>query len=207
MFCWLNFGLRLAVALLSSRHHLLLENAALRHQLLVLSRKTKRPRINPVDRVFWVWRSLVWSRWRQTIRLVQPDTVIHWHRQGFRLFWRWKSRARKAGRPRVAPETIDLIRQMCRANPLWGAPRIHGELLKLGLSVAQRTVSHHMLRSSRPCGRQTCASAKIRFVAAVVLTDDHTGCSGGFFRSAPHGIRWFQSNAAPNRPVQKGCRD
>jgi hypothetical protein len=133
MFGWLNFGLRLAVALISSRHHLLLENAALRHQLLVLSRKTKRPRINPVDRVFWVWRSLVWSRWRQTIRLVQPDTVIHWHRQGFRLFWRWKSRARKAGRPRVAPETIDLIRQMCRANPLWGAPRIPGELLKLGL--------------------------------------------------------------------------
>jgi len=79
MFCWLNFGLRLAVALLKSRCPLLLENAALRHQLLVLSRKTQRPRFNPVDRAFWVWLFLVWSRWRQAIRLVKPYTVIHWH--------------------------------------------------------------------------------------------------------------------------------
>jgi len=171
MFCWLNFGLRLAVALLSSRHHLLLENAALRHQLLVLSRKTKRPRINPVDRVFWVWRSLVWSRWRQTIRLVQPDTVIHWHRQGFRLFWRWKSRARKAGRPRVAPETIDLIRQMCRANPLWGAPRIHGELLKLGIRVAQRTVSKYMVRQPGRSAGQTWTTFLRNHLGQMVSVD------------------------------------
>ena len=79
------------------------------------------------------------------LRLVQPDTVVRWHRQGFRLFWRWKSRAGKVGRKRVAPETVDLIRQMSRANPLWGAPRIHGELLKLGISVAQRTVAKYMV--------------------------------------------------------------
>ena len=80
------------------------------------------------------------------MRLVQPDTVVHWHRQGWRLVWRWKSGARKVGRHSVAAETIDLIRQTCQANPLWGAPRIHGELLKLGIPVAQRTVTKYMVR-------------------------------------------------------------
>src|ERR1039457_2428227 len=155
MFCWLNFWLRLAVALVKSRRHLLLENAALRHQLLVLSRKTKRPRFHPVDRVFWVCLSAVWGRWTRAIRLAQPETVIRWNRQGFRLFWRWKSRAGKTGRKSLAPETIKLIRQMCRANPLWGAPRIHGELLKLGITVAQRTVTKYMIRPPRRFAGQT----------------------------------------------------
>jgi transposase InsO family protein len=154
MFRWLHFAVGLAGVILKSRRNLLLENIALRHQLLVLSRKTNRPRFSPVDRVFWVWLSVVWSRWRQAIALVQPDTVIHWHRQGFTLFWRWKSRTGKAGRKSVAPETLDLIRQMCRANPLWGAPRIHGELLKLGIRVAQRTVGKYMVRQpGRPSGQ------------------------------------------------------
>src|SRR5262245_49715432 len=103
---WLNFWVRLAMALLKSRRHLLLENAALRHQLLVLSRKTKRPRFHPVDRVLWVCLSAVWNRWTQAIALVRPETVLHWHRQGFRLFWRWKSRTKQAGRKSLAPETI-----------------------------------------------------------------------------------------------------
>jgi putative transposase len=150
MLCWLNFGLCLALALLKSRRHLLLENVALRHQLLVLSRQAKRARWSWVDRVLWVWLSLAWSRWRKALRIVQPDTVVHWHRQGFGLFWRWKSRARIAGRKRVAAATIDLIRQMSQVDPLWGAPRIHGELLKLGIRVAQRTVSKYMVR---PPGR------------------------------------------------------
>jgi transposase InsO family protein len=171
MFCWLNLGLRLAVALLKSRRHLLLENAALRHQLLVLSRNAKRPRFNPVDRVFWVWLSAVWTPWRQAIRLIQPDTVIHWHRQGFRLFWRWKSRARKVGRKSVAPETVDLIRQMCRANPLWGAPRIHGELLKLGISVAQRTVSKYMVRPPRRAAGQPWTTFLRNHLGQMVSVD------------------------------------
>ena len=162
MFCWLYFWLQLAVALLKSRRHLLLENAALRHQLLVLSRKTKRARFHPIDRVFWVWLSAVWNRWTQAMRIVRPETVLHWHRQGFRLFWRWKSRARKAGRKRLAPETIQLIRQMCRANPLWGAPRIHGELLKLGITVANvrspNTWSGDRVRAGPKTGRPSCAT-------------------------------------------------
>jgi hypothetical protein len=149
MFGWLNFWFRLTVALLMSRRHFLLENAALRHQLLVLSRKTKRPRFHPVDRVLWVCLSAVWNQWTQAMRLVRPETVLHWHRQAFRLFWRWKSRAKKTGRKSLAPATIQLIRQMCRANPLWGAPRIHGELLKLGITVAQRTVAKYLGRRGR----------------------------------------------------------
>jgi len=145
MLRWLTFVLRLAAVLLKSRRNLLLENLALRHQLLVLSRNTRRPRLNRLDRALWVWLSHFWSRWRTGLRLVQPDTVIHWHRQGFRLFWKWKSRPRKAGRKSVAPDIMVLIRNMSQANPLWGAPRIHGELLKLGLAIAQRTVAKYMI--------------------------------------------------------------
>jgi putative transposase len=135
MRCWFGFVFGLAVAHLKSRRHLLLENAALRHQLQVLSRNAKRPRWRTADRLFWVWLSLSWGRWRSVLRLAQPETVIHWHRQGFALFWRWKSRARAAGRKSLAPETIGLIRQLSQANPFWGAPRIHGEPLDIAASL------------------------------------------------------------------------
>src|ERR1700740_3553276 len=102
MIRWLCFVVGLTASALKSRRNLLFENAALRHQLLVLTRNTKLARWQMVDRVLWVWLSLVWSRWRNALTLAQPDTVIHWHRQGFRLFWRWQSRAPKAGRKPVA---------------------------------------------------------------------------------------------------------
>jgi hypothetical protein len=171
MLCWLIFLFRLVAAVLKSRRHLLLENAALRHQHLVLSRNANRPRWDPVDRVLWVWLSVVWSRWRKALRLVQPDTVIHWHRQGFGLFWQWKSRARKAGRKSVAPATIALIRQMSQANPLWGAPRIHGELLKLGITVAQRTVSKYIVRQQRRSSGQTWTTFLRNHLGDMVLVD------------------------------------
>ena len=155
MIRWLHFVVGLTVSALKSRRNLLLENAALRHQLLVLSRRTKRPRFNPVDRVFWVWLSLAWNRWSKALWLVQPDTVIGWHRQGFRLFWKWKSRPGRAGRKSLAPATIALIRQMSEANPLWGAPRIHGELLKLGIAVTQRTVGKYLVPQPRRASGQT----------------------------------------------------
>ena len=146
MLCWLTLLLWLTAAILKSRRNLLLENLALRHQLLVLTRNPSRPRLNFLDRAFWAWLSRSWSGWRVHLRFVQPDTVIRWHREGFRLFWQWKSRRTKAGRKTIAPDTISLIRDMNRANPLWGAPRIHSELLKLGLTVAQRTVAKYMVR-------------------------------------------------------------
>lgn len=143
--------LRFAEATLKSRRNLLLENSALRHQLLVLAQNPKRPRWNPLDRALWVWLSQPWRKWRKGLWLVQPETVIRWHREGFRLFWKWKSRPLKAGRKAITPDTITLIRTMSQANPLWGAPRIHGELLKLGVIVAQRTVAKYMTqRAHRP---------------------------------------------------------
>jgi transposase InsO family protein len=148
---WLILFLRFAVAPFKGRRYLLLENPALRHQLLVLSRSVKRPRLEPLDRALWVWLSHSWKGWKTSLRICQPDTVIQWHRAGFCLFWRWKSRPRPTGRKAMAPEIIRLIRQMSHANPLWGAPRIHGELLKLGIVVAQRSVAKYMVpRARRP---------------------------------------------------------
>ena len=121
-----------------------LENLALRHQLHVLRRQRPgRLRLFTLDRLFWVWLYRIWPRCLEAMVLVKPATVIQWHRQGFRLFWRWRSRS---GRPSIERETRDLIRQMSTANPLWGAPRIHGELLKLGIEISQATVAKYMVR-------------------------------------------------------------
>ena len=121
-----------------------LENLALRHQLHVLRRQRPgRPRLFAIDRLLWVWLYRIWPRCLDTMVLVKPATVVQWHRQGFSLFWRWRSRS---GRPSVEREIRDLIRQMCSANPLWGAPRIHGELLKLGIEISQATVAKYMVR-------------------------------------------------------------
>jgi transposase InsO family protein len=130
-----------------ARRDLALENLALRHQLAVLQRSTKRPRISRMDRAFWVVLSRIWARWGEALVLVRPATVVAWHRKGFRLYWTWKSRKR-LGRPSIPSELRELIRKMSTANPLWGAPRIHGELLKLGIRVSQATVSKHMARRS-----------------------------------------------------------
>jgi len=133
-----------------SRVSLHLEIIALRHQLAVVNR-SRRPclRLTPVDRMLWAWLSRSWRGWREAIHIVKPDTVIAWHRQGFRLFWTWKSR-HHFGRPAVSPDVRALIREMSTANPLWGAPRIHGELLKLGISVSESTVAKYMRPHPRP---------------------------------------------------------
>jgi putative transposase len=136
---------------LRSRAALQAEILALRHQLLVLQRTNRKHRlqIRALDRVFWVWLSNLWSGWRSALIIVKPATVIAWHRKGFRLYWTWKSRVR-LGRHHIPRETRDLIRQMSIANPLWGAPRIHGELLKLGIDIAQSTVAKYMVRKPKP---------------------------------------------------------
>ena len=148
MLCWITLVFRLVAAVLKSRSRLLLENLALRHQLQLLTRTAKPPRWTLSDRFLWVCLSRIWSPWKIRLQLVQPATVIRWHRRGFGLFWKWKSRSDKPGRKTIATQTIALIREMSLANPLWGAPRIHGELLKLGLTVAQRTVTKYMVRRS-----------------------------------------------------------
>ena len=136
-------------ALCIPRADLAVENLALRQQLAVAMRKPGRPALRKRDRLFWVLLSRLWADWRSALVLVKPDTVVHWHRQGFRLYWRWKSRPR-AGRPGVPPAVRSLIRRMALANPLWGAPRVHGELLKLGIEIAQTSVARYMPRRHKP---------------------------------------------------------
>jgi putative transposase len=130
-----------------SQATLQVEILALRHQIGVLRRSAKkRPKLTVADRVFWAWLSGAWADWRSALVIVKPETVIAWHRKGFRLFWTWKVRHGQPGRPAVSQEVRDLIRTMSRANPLWGAPRIHGELLKLGIDIGETSVSKYMVR-------------------------------------------------------------
>ena len=138
------------ISAFKARRELALENVALRQQLAVLRRSVKRPRLSKVDRGFWVLLRRIWTDWESVLVIVKPETVIRWHRCGFRRYWTWKSRRRRPGRPGVAPEIRELIRNMSRANPLWGAPRVHGELAKLGISISQAAVSKYMVRHRTP---------------------------------------------------------
>ncbi|HWA98362.1 MAG TPA: hypothetical protein VG713_07710 [Pirellulales bacterium] len=137
-------------AITRSRAALAAENLALRQQLANYRRKAKRPKLRAHDRVFWVWLVRLWAEWRSVLVIVQPDTVVGWHRQGFRLYWRWKSRGGKHGRPRVDRQVQTLIRLMSRENPLWGAPRIQAELRLLGHELAESTVALYMDRRGKP---------------------------------------------------------
>ena len=125
-----------------------LEVLALRQQLAVLKRKRPRPPLNALDRLFWTTLSRCWPRWMDVLEIVKSKTVVGWHRAGFRLYWRWKSRPR-GGRPKITEEIRALIRQMAEENAGWGAPKIHGELLKLGLVVSERTVARYLRRIHR----------------------------------------------------------
>lgn len=125
-----------------------LENLALRQQLAVLQRTVKRPKMTRWDRAFWIALSRTWPGWKEACRLVKPATVVGWHRSGFRLLWRIKSR-RRVGRPPLAANLRRLVHQMAAENPLWGAPRIHGELQKLGFAVSERSVARWMPRRPR----------------------------------------------------------
>ncbi len=135
-------------ALFSKRAALSAENLALRQQLAVLQVSAKRPRLRQRDRVFWVWLSRLWSGWRSCLIIVKPETVIRWHRAGFKLYWRWKSR-KQPGRPKTDAEVRELIRRMARENPTWGAPRIQSELALLGHTVAESTVAKYMSRQRK----------------------------------------------------------
>ena len=144
----LSFGA--LVRLFRSRGDLVLENLALRQQLAVLKRRHPRPRLAFVDRLFWVAVSRFWSRWKQALIVVTPETVVRWHRAGFRLYWKLISRVREqVGRRRISKEVRDLIFKMVAENSTWGAPRIHGELLMLGFDVSERTISRWMKRAPR----------------------------------------------------------
>lgn len=145
-------ALQAVVSVFRSQRELAIENLALRQQLATLRREGARPKLRWADRLFWAGLSRFWSRWRDALVVVSPETVIRWHRLGFKLFWRWKSRGggRRRERRSTPAEVRELIRKMALANPLWGAPRIHGELLKLGIDIGERTVSRLMPRERKP---------------------------------------------------------
>jgi len=133
-----------------------LEVLALRQQVAVLKRKRPRPSLNRLDRFFWTTLRHIWPRWSDVLVIVKPETVVGWHRAGFRLYWRWRSRPR-GGRPKVSVEIRTLLRRMAAENADWGAPKIHGELLKLGFEVSERTVARYLQRLRRrgdPAKRQ-----------------------------------------------------
>ena len=153
--------MRLVVALLvwflravfTSRGSLALENLALRQQLATYARAKKRPRLKPVERVFWVALSKVWAGWCSPLAFVKPATVIDWHRRGYRRYWRWRSR--NPGRPRIPDEQIALIQRISRDHPEWGEDRIAEELaIKLGMKHSTSTIRKYMVRSRKPSGGQ-----------------------------------------------------
>jgi putative transposase len=128
-----------------SRSDTALEVLALRQQVAVLKRKRPRPKLNGLDRLFWIALRRCWSRWLDVLVIVKPETVIGWHRAGFGLFWRWRSRSRR-GRPKITEEIRGLIRRLAEENRDWGAPKIHGELQKLGFVVSERSVARYLQR-------------------------------------------------------------
>jgi putative transposase len=134
-------------ALVTGPAAIALENLALRHQLLVLQRSVGRPRLSRWDRIFWVWLSRVCGSWRSSLVVVQPATVLAWHRKGFQLYWRWKSTRSGVGRPKLDAEIRHLIQQMARDNPTWGRRRIQAELALLWHEFAELTIAKYMRRT------------------------------------------------------------
>jgi hypothetical protein len=134
-----------------ARAALELEKLALRHQIGVLQRSAKKPlQVDSSGPPGWVCLFRLWRDWRSALAIVEPETVVAWHRAGFRRFWAWKGRRGQPGRPAISFEIRALIRQMCRENPGWGAPRIQGELLKLGIDIGESKVSKDIVRCRRP---------------------------------------------------------
>src|SRR6266851_5493572 len=170
MIAFLILVLHIVVSPLKTKVRLEAEIISLRHQLNVLRRRVPpKPRLVVADRLLFVWLYRLFPSVLNAVTIVQPETVIRWHRTGFRLYWRWRSRTR-GGRPRIPEEIRRLIREMSLANRLWGAPRIHGELLKLGIEVAQSTVAKYMARSGR--GRsQTWKTFLHNHTAGIAATD------------------------------------
>ena len=156
-----------------SRAALQLEILALRHQLGVLQRSVQRPKLTPADRLLWAWLSAVWNDWQSSVLIIQASTVIGWHRKGFRLFWDEGPTRLSGGGPAVPKEGRQLIRSMSRQNPLWGAPRIHGELLKLGIHIGETSVSKYLVRRHNPPS-QTWRTFLDNHVKSMVSVDFFT---------------------------------
>src|SRR6266480_1348910 len=170
MFALLHSLAMFVIDFFKSARRLEAENLFLRHQLsIALRRAPPRPRLRGSDRAVMVWLTRLWPSLLGAAQVVQPETILRWHRAGFTAFWRWKSRKR-AGRPKIGRELRDVIRRMSKENPKWGASRIHGELLMLGFEVAQSTVSKYMVRGRSPSqGWKTFFRNHAQAIAAIDL--------------------------------------
>ena len=146
----LFLAIRFLILIFSGHKHVALENIALRHQLAVFTREKKRPRLRNRDRWFWIALKRVWKDWRTALEFVRPETVTGWQSKRFKRYWWRLSQSKRPGRPQVHLEIRKLVRTMAAANPIWGAPRIHGELLKLGFEISERTVSRLMPKDRKP---------------------------------------------------------
>ena len=148
----------------------LLKTSVLRHQLHVALRSNPTPRLRNPDRILWVWVRRLWPSWRHDLLIVRPDTVIRWHRKGWRLYWSWKSRT-PLGRPRLSAEVRDLIATLSRDNPIWGSERIRGELLKLGIVVSKRSIRRYRWRKPTPSGSQTWRTFLVNELRGIWAAD------------------------------------
>ena len=153
MFQLMQMMFALVRKLFADRADLAAENLALRQQLAVLSRRSQRPRLNDIDSAFWAAMRDQFENWAGALIIVKPDTVVRWHRDAFRRHWAKKS-AHPPGRPGISKDLRDLILKMATANPTWGSPRVHGELLKLGIEVSERTVARVMPKCPKPAPSQ-----------------------------------------------------
>ena len=154
----------------TSGTQLQLEIVFLRKQLEILTRTSAKARLRPSDRFFFSTMTDVFGSWKETLMMIKPETVIRWHQQGFRLYWRWKRRHR-SGRPNIPQPQIDLIKQMANDNPLWGAPRIHGEMLKLGFDISESTVVRYMPRKPQRTTRQRWKTFLKNHSAEIISLD------------------------------------
>ena len=157
-------------SLFRSRLAMQAEILALRHQLSVYQRTCARPRLRPADRMLWAWLSRTWSGWREALVFVKPETVIAWRRRKFREYWTRLSRSGKPGRPSIPREVRDLIRRMSTANPLWGTPRIVGEMAKIGIDLPHSTVAKYMVRRRKPPSATWRAFLK-NHIREIIATD------------------------------------
>jgi len=146
----LFLAIRFLILIFGGHKHVALENIALRHQLAVFTREKKRPRLRNRDRWFWIALKKLWKDWRTALEFVRPETVTGWQSKRFKRYWWRLSQSKKPGRPPMCLEIRKLVRTMAAANPIWGAPRIHGELLKLGFEISERTVSRLMPKDRKP---------------------------------------------------------
>ncbi len=199
-----------AVSLVRSRVALHLEILALRHQLAVYQRSTRRPHVRPSDRVLWSWLSRGWSRWREIVLFVQPATVLAWQRKRFRDHWARLNRTRP-GRPSISQEIRALIREISAANPRWGSPRILGELRKVGIAVAKSTVEKYRVRPRRPPSPAWRAFLK-NHVTELVSIDFFTVPTVNFtllfvliVLDRPHGVAPRIGGTSPSTPPAANC--